>query len=294
MNQHDDGSMLDGWGNAAKYLFSDVNHVQVSFLLRSTFLPFFLSFFPPPHHLNHKKRHNTITIAFSYLRQCKSSRFCPSTLLALRLDISQECFVDTRRQYSLTSSEKMTLFNKRNIVLLLVQIAAVSSRSIGSSSSPLFVPKNIVETPTSINPTVALPGTLKEKRSLAFHGRAQTISVSRGGGAVSIDINEVKGVAIFTALDYIFRKAFKKYGINFPSQLGGCCILFVSMLLAEIVKPGFGDGIFALLSPGAGLLAKWLPVFFVPGLAMLPLAPSMGSPLEVSIFAHLFYLQLVF
>lgn len=54
------------------------------------------------------------------------------------------------------------------------------------------------------------------------------------------------------------------------------------MNLLEVVKPGLGDGIFASLTPGAGLLAKWLPVFFVPGLAMLPLAPSMGSPLEIA------------
>jgi len=28
-------------------------------------------------------------------------------------------------------------------------------------------------------------------------------------------------------------------------------------------------------------LTKWIAVFFVPGLAMLPLAPSMGNSLEV-------------
>jgi len=43
----------------------------------------------------------------------------------------------------------------------------------------------------------------------------------------------------------------------------------------------FGDAVFEYLTPGANLLAKWLPVFFVPGLAMLPLAPSMGSPVEI-------------
>ncbi len=180
----------------------------------------------------------------------------------------------------------MFLINRRNIIVLLVQLVVVSSRSIGSS--PSFVPKNAVETPaTSSNPTIALSNSLKEKRSAILNKKdLQPFSLSRGGAALSINVEEVKGAAIFTVLDYLFRKAFKKYGINFPSQLGGCCILFVAMLLAEVVKPGLGDSVFTTLSPGAGLLAKWLPVFFVPGLAMLPLAPSMGSPLEVSILHY--------
>ncbi len=172
----------------------------------------------------------------------------------------------------------MSILSRRNIVLFLVQIALVSSRSIGTT--PSFVPKKIVDTPTTSNtPNIALA----QRSSTSFGKQSQSTSLSsRGGGALSINVNEVKGAAIFTVLDYAFRKVFKKYGISFPSQLGGCCILFVFMLLAEIVKPGLGDGVFTYLSPGAGLLAKWLPVFFVPGLAMLPLAPSMGSPLEVS------------
>lgn len=53
------------------------------------------------------------------------------------------------------------------------------------------------------------------------------------------------------------------------------------MIIAEGIIPGVGNAVFEYLTPGANLLAKWLPVFFVPGLAMLPLAPSMGSPLEI-------------
>jgi hypothetical protein len=107
------------------------------------------------------------------------------------------------------------------------------------------------------------------------------------GGAVSTllpSVNELKGSVIFLALDHFFRVLFKKNGISFPSQLGGCCILFALMILAEIVKPGVGDSVFSYLSPGAGLLARWIAVFFVPGLAMLPNAPSMGSALEVSMY----------
>jgi len=43
----------------------------------------------------------------------------------------------------------------------------------------------------------------------------------------------------------------------------------------------WGDAAHSVLSPGAALLAKWLPVFFVPSLVTLPLAQSLGSSTEV-------------
>lgn len=64
-------------------------------------------------------------------------------------------------------------------------------------------------------------------------------------------------------------------------MLGGCMGLFAFLILAQLINPGLGDNIFNSLNPGAKLLTKWLPVFFVPGLAMLPLAPSMGGGIEV-------------
>jgi len=62
----------------------------------------------------------------------------------------------------------------------------------------------------------------------------------------------------------------------------GCTIgVFAVLVLAEAVSPGVGEAWFQLLTPGANLLTKWLPVMFVPGLAMLPLAPAVGSAADV-------------
>ncbi len=82
--------------------------------------------------------------------------------------------------------------------------------------------------------------------------------------------------SLLIALDVGFRKLFQALAISFPSSLGGCCILFFSMLLLPM-----GSRLFHLFSPGAALLAKWLPVFFVPSLITLPLARSVGPPIEV-------------
>jgi len=94
-------------------------------------------------------------------------------------------------------------------------------------------------------------------------------------------MKETIGATVFILLDVFFRKTFQANNIAFPSQLGGCGIVLGLLLVANVVSPGLGDLAFETLSPGAGLLAKWLPVFFVPGLALIPLAPSMGSSFEV-------------
>lgn len=89
-------------------------------------------------------------------------------------------------------------------------------------------------------------------------------------------VDSVVSASLLIALDVGFRKLFQALSISFPSSLGGCCALFVAMLVLP-----FGSGMFSLLNPGAALLAKWLPVFFVPSLITLPLAGSIGPPMEV-------------
>ncbi len=101
------------------------------------------------------------------------------------------------------------------------------------------------------------------------------------GGSVHSQSQAIAGAVVMTLMEQAVRKTFAKFGVAFPSQLGGCMILLTVMLLAEAVLPGWGESIYEQLAPGAGLLAKWLPSFFVPGLAMLPLAPSIGNGMEV-------------
>ena len=89
------------------------------------------------------------------------------------------------------------------------------------------------------------------------------------------------------SLDVSFRKLFKVLSISFPSSLAGCGALFTTLLGLYSIKPQWGDSLYGVLSPGAAVLAKWLPVFFVPSLVTLPLAPSFGSGMEVCLFSLL-------
>lgn len=165
----------------------------------------------------------------------------------------------------------------RSFALLLLLGISTTSLAERRTSSVSFVPRRQSQGIDTIHhlksstdfDTVSTPSSLK---SLA-RGGALNIPTPSG--------DEIKGSIAFLLLDHFFRVGFKAKGINFPSQLGGCCILFATMILANVVKPGFGDAVFSFLTPGALWLTKWIAVFFVPGLAMLPLAPSMGNSVEI-------------
>jgi len=53
------------------------------------------------------------------------------------------------------------------------------------------------------------------------------------------------------------------------------------LLLNTISNEKLGESIYQTLNPGAILLTKWLPVFFVPSLITLPLAGGLGNAMEV-------------
>ena len=78
-------------------------------------------------------------------------------------------------------------------------------------------------------------------------------------------------------LDVVTRKLFQAGNVNFPSSLAGCGALFAAM----VSIPRLGDYLQKLLQPGGDLLAKWLPVFFVPSLVTLPLAVPVQTPSEL-------------
>ena len=90
--------------------------------------------------------------------------------------------------------------------------------------------------------------------------------------------NQFDSALLLVVLDVLFRRVFQASRISFPSSLGGMMILLAAMLSRG------GNNIYKALAPGAGLLAKWLPVFFVPSLITLPLidGSEIGGPIEVS------------
>ena len=118
------------------------------------------------------------------------------------------------------------------------------------------------------------------------------LSTPRGGAAGDITPNALMGAVALTLVERGTNLAFQKYGVKFPSMLGGCVALFFGLLLLQSLGGNnLGDQIFEFLTPGSNLLGKWLPILFVPGLANLPLAPSIGSAIDVSLSVYYLSLQ---
>lgn len=159
-----------------------------------------------------------------------------------------------------------------SILLALVALLATSAQAKS------FVPRKNAAVLTS---STRFPDT--HEIDLTNLQKPSTTSVlqTRGGGADTPTVNQITGVSVFILIELGLRKIFKANGITFPAQLAGCVLLFLTLILAQVVSPGLGDDICNALSPGAGFLGKWMGVFFVPGLTMLPLAPSFGSPMEI-------------
>lgn len=155
---------------------------------------------------------------------------------------------------------------KRSTNLLLLACVALIAPVVSRSS---FAPRSLASTGIS-----AIP---ENDASLV-----EPALMEARGGEMSTQDKAVAGATAFLIMDTVVRKTFRAKNVGFPAQLGGCIMLLSFLLISELVVPGVGDGVFNALSPGAALLTKWLPVFFVPGLAMLPLAPSIGSAVDVS------------
>lgn len=167
------------------------------------------------------------------------------------------------------------MIGKNSGSLLLVALVAVTApvptMASGKSRIASFTPRShVVETSPLRRKEAVLTDSLE----------SSNLSTPRGG-ALSNPPNQVVSALGLFAINFAVTKTFAAYNVGFPAMLGGCIILFVSLLLADGIKSGLGQDIFEWLTPGAALLAKWLPVFFVPGLAMLPRAPSLGSGLDV-------------
>lgn len=97
-----------------------------------------------------------------------------------------------------------------------------------------------------------------------------------------IDISNIQSIlsaGLLIIIDILFRKCFLKYKITFPSSLGACG--FVLTTLLTLSKTSNMNILYKILQPGSILLAKWLPVFFVPSLIILPLIDSVGSINEI-------------
>ena len=179
---------------------------------------------------------------------------------------------------------KMTSSKRLKLVVLTLGLVGGSAFLTPLSSLPAIGSSNIeLQSPKSAFPPC------RSKHQVHFRrGSNANPSSSTSIHATTASENSVKSTATATLslifMDVKLRSLFTKYSIAFPSSLAGCGALFVSMIALDSLSGDakWGQAIYEKLNPGAIVLAKWLPVFFVPGLITLPLASGLGTAYEVS------------
>jgi hypothetical protein len=110
------------------------------------------------------------------------------------------------------------------------------------------------------------------------------ISRVRGGQKGTSTLSSaLLGAVVMAVIEKLVKEGLNQAKIKFPAGLGACIILFTTLILLDFINPALSSYMFQSLTPGSALLAKWLPVMFVPGLVMLPLSPPIGTTIDVSI-----------
>lgn len=169
--------------------------------------------------------------------------------------------------------------NNRRSILCRTVLAAVlvAYASIHVDAAHRVEPSAVFRPHSRSSSLKVLPQTVPT----TIGGRPEEALALRGGVANTLP-NAFVASIVMALIEKGVKEGLKAANVKFPAQLGGCIFLFSFMMLAEKINPELGNAIFEALSPGAGILAKWLPVFFVPGLALLPLSPKIGTSVDVS------------
>lgn len=79
-------------------------------------------------------------------------------------------------------------------------------------------------------------------------------------------------LGIVLAIDKLLKKAFVVAGIKFPSALFGMFCVFSVLLALDVAVPAAADGLMKFFEPATLFIQRWLPLFYVPSLVVLPLA----------------------
>ena len=90
------------------------------------------------------------------------------------------------------------------------------------------------------------------------------------------------GAIIFAIVEKVVKMTLQQLQIAYPAQLGACIVLFIALCITDaMISPSLASNVYTFLTPGAALLAKWFPIFFIPGLVLLPLSPPIGGTADV-------------
>lgn len=90
--------------------------------------------------------------------------------------------------------------------------------------------------------------------------------------AVDRILHLVVSLGVIVAADKILKQAFAAAAIKFPSALFGMFCVFSILTALDSVSPSAAVGLMEFFEPATLFIQRWLPLFYVPSLVVLPLA----------------------
>ncbi|XP_048533106.1 plastidal glycolate/glycerate translocator 1, chloroplastic [Triticum urartu] len=108
---------------------------------------------------------------------------------------------------------------------------------------------------------------------------APNSTAGSGDAAATGGLPSVVGIAhlavslgIVLATDKYLKQAFVAASIKFPSALFGMFCIFSVLLVLDTVAPALAKAFMDFFEPATLFIQRWLPLFYVPSLVVLPLA----------------------
>ncbi|CAK9136057.1 unnamed protein product [Ilex paraguariensis] len=82
----------------------------------------------------------------------------------------------------------------------------------------------------------------------------------------------IVSLGIILAMDKFLKKAFVAAAIKFPSALFGMFCIFTILMILDSTVPAAATNLMNFFEPALLFIQRWLPLFYVPSLVVLPLA----------------------
>ncbi|KAK8578989.1 hypothetical protein V6N13_142227 [Hibiscus sabdariffa] len=134
-------------------------------------------------------------------------------------------------------------------------------------SSSVLGPKSnflqMVPSETSSNREVLL------KASASDSSNSSTSTLSQKVLGV---LHLVVSLGIVLAMDNLLKKAFVAAAIKFPSALFGMFCIFSVLVILDTTIPAAATSLMNFFEPALMFIQRWLPLFYVPALVVLPLS----------------------
>ncbi|KAL0331035.1 UNVERIFIED_CONTAM: Plastidal glycolate/glycerate translocator 1, chloroplastic [Sesamum angustifolium] len=102
-------------------------------------------------------------------------------------------------------------------------------------------------------------------------GSASGLTSAAGSTVVKL-LHLVVSLGIILAMDKLLKKAFVAAAIKFPSALFGMFCIFTILMVLDSTVPAAATGLMNFFQPALLFIQRWLPLFYVPSLVILPLA----------------------